>query len=140
MRLGFKFSNLCGTVHKCGNVLFTSDGNSLISPVGNRVTIFDLVEYAASKLLPNLFFCGAVTFGPFSPHTDYRHKSTTLDIETRSNIARIAVSNNGRILLAVDEGTEIVCRSCSMVTFYSGVPQMVPQLSLTYSVTSWFIG
>ena len=33
-----------------------------------------------------------------------RHKSTTLDIETRSNIARLAVSHNGRLVIAVDEG------------------------------------
>ena len=45
MRLGFAFSNLCGTVYKCGNVVFTPDGNRLISPVCNRVTVFDLVEY-----------------------------------------------------------------------------------------------
>jgi periodic tryptophan protein 2 len=41
-----QFSNLCGTVYRQGNLLFTPDGNSLISPVGNRVTVFDLVKYA----------------------------------------------------------------------------------------------
>ena len=45
MRLGYTFSNLCGSVYKCGNVLFTPDGNSLLSPVGNRVTVFNLTEY-----------------------------------------------------------------------------------------------
>ncbi|KAL2919776.1 U3 snoRNP protein [Polyrhizophydium stewartii] len=44
MKLDFKFSNLCGTVYKKGNVLFTPDGNSLVSPVGNRVSVFDLVK------------------------------------------------------------------------------------------------
>jgi periodic tryptophan protein 2 len=39
-----QFSNLCGTVYRQGNVLFTSDGNSVLSPVGNRVTVFDLVK------------------------------------------------------------------------------------------------
>ena len=38
----FQFSNLLGSVYKKGNVLFTPDGNSVISPVGNRVSIFDL--------------------------------------------------------------------------------------------------
>lgn len=37
-----QFSNLLGTVYRCGNLNFTCDGNSLISPVGNRVTVFDL--------------------------------------------------------------------------------------------------
>jgi periodic tryptophan protein 2 len=41
---GFKFSNLCGTVYRQGNVLYTPDGNSVISPVGNRVSVFDLVK------------------------------------------------------------------------------------------------
>jgi hypothetical protein len=40
----FGFSNLCGTVYKSGNVVFTPDGNSLLSPVGNRITVFDLIE------------------------------------------------------------------------------------------------
>jgi periodic tryptophan protein 2 len=39
-----QFSNLLGTVYRKGNLLFTPDGNSLISPVGNRVTVFDLVK------------------------------------------------------------------------------------------------
>ena len=38
----FQFSNLLGTVYRCGNLNFTCDGNSVISPVGNRVTVFDL--------------------------------------------------------------------------------------------------
>jgi hypothetical protein len=41
----FGFTNLCGTVYKAGNVVFTPDGNTLLSPVGNRITVFDLVEY-----------------------------------------------------------------------------------------------
>lgn len=44
MPSAFKFSNLCGTVYRQGNVLFTPDGNSVISPVGNRVSVFDLVK------------------------------------------------------------------------------------------------
>jgi hypothetical protein len=39
-----QFSNLCGTVYQQGNVLFTPDGNSVLSPVGNRVSVFNLVE------------------------------------------------------------------------------------------------
>jgi periodic tryptophan protein 2 len=46
----FEFSNLCGTVYKGGNVLFTPDGNCLLSPVGNRITVFDLLEYVVCDL------------------------------------------------------------------------------------------
>lgn len=37
-----QFSNLCGTVYKRGNILFSSHGDRIVSPVGNRVTVFDL--------------------------------------------------------------------------------------------------
>jgi len=40
----FAFQNLCGSVYRNGNILFTPDGNCLLSPVGNRVTVFDLTE------------------------------------------------------------------------------------------------
>lgn len=39
-----QFSNLCGTVYRQGNIVFTPDGNSVLSPVGNRVSVFDLVK------------------------------------------------------------------------------------------------
>lgn len=48
----FRFSNLCGTVYKQGNVVFTPDGNSVISPVGNRVSVFDLVKSVPIPSLP----------------------------------------------------------------------------------------
>ncbi|KAI9487538.1 MAG: hypothetical protein EXX96DRAFT_472063, partial [Benjaminiella poitrasii] len=44
------FSNLLGTVYSGGNVIFTPDGNSILSPVGNRVSIFDLVKYVTHDL------------------------------------------------------------------------------------------
>jgi periodic tryptophan protein 2 len=44
MKANYKFQNLCGTVYRQGNVVFTSDGNSVLSPVGNRVSVFDLVK------------------------------------------------------------------------------------------------
>lgn len=48
MKFAYQFSQQCGTVYKCGNVVFTHDGNCLLSPVGNRVTVFDLVEYVSA--------------------------------------------------------------------------------------------
>lgn len=40
--LHVQFSNLCGAVYKQGSIAFTSDGNSVLSPVGNRISQFDL--------------------------------------------------------------------------------------------------
>ena len=75
MKFSFKFSNLCGTVYSQGNLAFTPDGGSLVSPVGNRVTIFDLEN----------------------------SKSVTLPTENRKNIASIALSPDGSVLITVDE-------------------------------------
>ncbi|KAG8745716.1 hypothetical protein FRC10_007196 [Ceratobasidium sp. 414] len=71
----FRFSNLCGTVYRQGNLLFTSDGNSILSPVGNRITVFDLVN----------------------------NKSRTLPFENRKNITAVALSPNSNLLISVDE-------------------------------------
>ena len=40
-----QFQHLCGSVYSQGNVLFTPDGNSVLSPVGNRITKFDLIKW-----------------------------------------------------------------------------------------------
>ncbi|KAK2748503.1 hypothetical protein FQN57_000636 [Myotisia sp. PD_48] len=75
MKTDFKFSNLLGTVYRKGNLLFTPDGSSLLSPVGNRVSVFDLAK----------------------------NISYTLPFAHRTNIALIALSPNGNLLLSVDE-------------------------------------
>ncbi|KAI5852995.1 WD40-repeat-containing domain protein [Morchella snyderi] len=75
MKVGFHFANLLGTVYCRGNLAFTPDGNSLLSPVGNRVSCFDLVN----------------------------NKSFTFSFEHRHNIARLALSPQGTLLLTVDE-------------------------------------
>ena len=38
-------------MYQQGNIVFTPDGNSVLSPVGNRVSVFDLVK---SVLVPGL--------------------------------------------------------------------------------------
>ncbi|KAK2763079.1 hypothetical protein FQN54_009712 [Arachnomyces sp. PD_36] len=75
MKTDFKFSNLLGTVYRKGNLLFTPDGTCLLSPVGNRVSVFDLVN----------------------------NKSYTLPFSHRTNIAQIDLSPKGNLLLSVDE-------------------------------------
>ncbi|KAI0472163.1 WD40-repeat-containing domain protein [Xylariaceae sp. FL0804] len=75
MKTDFKFSNLLGTVYCQGNLLFSPDGTCLFSPVGNRVTVFNLVE----------------------------NKSHTLPFAHRKNISRIGLTPQGNLLLSVDE-------------------------------------
>ncbi|KAG9236549.1 periodic tryptophan protein-like protein 2 [Amylocarpus encephaloides] len=75
MKTEFKFSNLLGTVYSQGNLLFSPDGSCLFSPVGNRVTVFDLVN----------------------------NVSHTLPFAHRKNIARIGLTPRGNLLLSIDE-------------------------------------
>ncbi|KAK9479180.1 WD40-repeat-containing domain protein [Lipomyces japonicus] len=75
MKTDFKFSNLLGTVYRQGNLVFTPDGTCILSPVGNRVSCFDLVN----------------------------NKSFTFSYEHRKNIARIALNPQASLLLSVDE-------------------------------------
>jgi periodic tryptophan protein 2 len=74
MKFSYRLSKICGNVFENGNLIFTPDGNSVISPIGNRITIFDLVQ----------------------------HSTTTLPFENKKSIARIELSHNGRFLITVD--------------------------------------
>ncbi|XP_011298217.1 periodic tryptophan protein 2 homolog [Fopius arisanus] len=78
MKFAYKFSNLLGTVYRKGDIIFSSDGTSVISPVGNRITIFDLKN----------------------------NKSTTLPVESRFNFNAIDLSPNGTVLIAINEEGE----------------------------------
>nr|XP_060626232.1 periodic tryptophan protein 2 homolog [Anolis sagrei ordinatus] len=75
MKFAYKFSNLLGTVYRRGNLNFTPDGNSLISPVGNRISLFDLKN----------------------------NKSETLPLATRYNIACVGLSPDGNLAILIDE-------------------------------------
>jgi periodic tryptophan protein 2 len=68
-------SNVLSSSSKGSNIVFTGDGNSVLSPVGNRVQVLDLLH----------------------------HSCRTLPVEARSNIRRIALSpNDDRLLIIVD--------------------------------------
>ncbi|KAI7900456.1 uncharacterized protein BX663DRAFT_439478, partial [Cokeromyces recurvatus] len=91
------FSNLLGTVYTGGNVIFTPDGNSILSPVGNRVSVFDLVKYVICNL-----HIGSYAY--FCLFTFISNTSYTLPFEMRQNIDRMALSPNGAVLITVDKG------------------------------------
>ncbi|XP_015187730.1 PREDICTED: periodic tryptophan protein 2 homolog [Polistes dominula] len=75
MKFSYKFNNLLGTVYRKGNVIFSLDGSCVISPVGNRISIFDLKN----------------------------NKSTTLPIESNFNYTTLDISPNGCLLIAINE-------------------------------------
>eukprot|EP00250_Pteridium_aquilinum_P004303 c14523_g1_i1 orf=130-3006(+) len=72
--MNFKFQNLLGAPYRGGNLLI-SGNTQLLSPVGNRVSITDLVK----------------------------SETLTLPCENAKNVHRIAVSPDGSLLLSVDE-------------------------------------
>uniref|UniRef100_A0A8B9I0P3 PWP2 small subunit processome component n=1 Tax=Astyanax mexicanus TaxID=7994 RepID=A0A8B9I0P3_ASTMX len=75
MKFSYKFSNLLGAVYRHGNLSFSKDGNSVISPVGNRVSVFDLKN----------------------------NKSETLPVSTNKNITSVGLSPDGNLAILVDE-------------------------------------
>ncbi|XP_030758339.1 periodic tryptophan protein 2 homolog [Sitophilus oryzae] len=78
MKFFYKFSNLLGTVYRKGDLLFTPDGNSVITTVGNRISVFDLRN----------------------------NKCSTLPIESRFNYVTLDISPNGCTLIAINEEGE----------------------------------
>ena len=75
MKFSYRLKRVCGNVYGNGNLAFTPDGNSVVSPVGNRLSIFDLVQQS----------------------------TYTLPFENRKDISCMAISNNGRFLVTVDK-------------------------------------
>uniref|UniRef100_A0A915PYK6 Small-subunit processome Utp12 domain-containing protein n=1 Tax=Setaria digitata TaxID=48799 RepID=A0A915PYK6_9BILA len=68
-KIYMKFSSLIGTVYRGGNVTFSTDGNSVISPVGNKVTVFDLKNNQANTIaVESSFNIKLVTVHPSGTH------------------------------------------------------------------------
>ncbi|KAJ8028049.1 Periodic tryptophan protein 2-like [Holothuria leucospilota] len=91
MKFNFKFSNLLGAVYRKGNICFTGDGDCVISPVGNRITKFDLRN----------------------------NKSETFPVEARLNLTSIALSPDGLTAVLVDHaGDALLCSLTSKTVLH----------------------
>ncbi|KAF7650631.1 hypothetical protein LDENG_00122740 [Lucifuga dentata] len=75
MKFNYRFSNLLGAVYRQGNLNFSKDGNAVISPVGNRISVFDLKN----------------------------NTSETLPVSTTKNITSVGLSPDGNLAILVDE-------------------------------------
>jgi periodic tryptophan protein 2 len=93
MKFNYRFCNLLGSVYRKGNLTFMPDGNSIISPVGNRLTIFDLKN----------------------------NRSETLPVESKLNITAVALAPDANIMIIANEDGEamlINLRSKSVIHNY----------------------
>ncbi|UZJ52882.1 hypothetical protein CBS101457_002202 [Exobasidium rhododendri] len=114
MKASFAFSNLCGTVYKQGNVILydSPDGTLLLSPCGNRLSIFNLTT----------------------------NHSTTLPIEMRKPIIRIAQNpKQGEIILLVDvDGRAVLVNARARVTL-SHINFKLPARDVCFSPNGQYI-
>jgi len=84
MKFNYQFSNLLGTVYRSGNLIFTPDGNSVISPVGNKISgnmrhvSFKILRYLICHTSENMasisLFCGVLNI----PKT---HRNRAADLQ-----------------------------------------------------------
>ncbi|KAK6739639.1 hypothetical protein RB195_008250 [Necator americanus] len=80
MDLNYRFSNLIGSVYRNGDVIFSPDGSSVISPVGNKVSVFDLRN----------------------------NISRTLSLECMHNISAVTINNTGSHMVVSNEGGHVL--------------------------------
>jgi periodic tryptophan protein 2 len=94
MKFNYKLHRLCGSAYGIpgvanaesassrtgGNIIYTSTGNVLLSPVSNRVQVIDLLT----------------------------HTVKTLSCEARSNIKTITLSPDDRLLLIIDDENHVM--------------------------------
>ncbi|KJH52858.1 WD domain, G-beta repeat protein, partial [Dictyocaulus viviparus] len=82
------FSNLIGSVYRNGNVIFSPDGSSVISPVGNKISVFDLKN----------------------------NVSRTLSFDSLHNITAMAINNTGSHMIVSNEGGHVLYINASSET------------------------
>lgn len=71
----YKLTNVLGTMYSKGNLVFTPDASTVIAPVGNKITIYDLKN----------------------------QKSRCLCFESTHNYTLLAISPSGNVLVALNE-------------------------------------
>lgn len=127
MKSSFQFSHLLGQSYSQGNILFSSNPSTsstsssyLLSPIGNRLSIFSLLDQSVSTLsheLPSAI--ARIATVPSSPHlillSDSNGRAQLINLKSGISISRInfkqplrdaKFSNDGKYL-AVTHGNSI---------------------------------
>lgn len=79
MKFNYNFANTLGSVYHRGDLVFDHSSNVLYSPIGNRISVYD-INNARSKALP---------------------------LQVDYNIAHLALSPNGRLLITSTEKNQV---------------------------------
>lgn len=79
MKFNYNFANLLGSVYHRGDLVFDSSSNTLYSPIGNRLSVYD-IKNGQSRALP---------------------------LQVDFNIEHVALSPNGRLLITSTEKCHI---------------------------------
>lgn len=74
MKFSYRLNKICGNIYSNGNLIFSSDGNSVLSAIGNHVNVYDLIK----------------------------HNVITLPFENNRDIICLCMSNNSKFLVSVD--------------------------------------
>ena len=122
-RRAAQFSNLYGSVHTQGNLEFTPDGQSVLSPVGNRISIFNLTRCTPPAPLAPLPLPLVRRDAAHLAAACGSNTSCALPFECNGDIDRIALSPNGLFLICVDGGARPAPRSSAASTALTPAPQ-----------------
>ena len=110
--LDYKFDKLCGTVHKCGNVLFAPSARTSSSlsssSSSNSSTALTTTSTTASSTSHNDVLLSAVG-NRVSAFDLVQHTTQTLPFESRKNISCMALDPEGRLLLVIDDDGRALC-------------------------------
>ncbi|CAI5445765.1 unnamed protein product [Caenorhabditis angaria] len=145
MDINFKFSNLIGSVYRQGQVIFSPDGNSVISPIGNKLSVFDLKNNLSRTLSPGANFSFySVAINPAGTHlavSDERGDVHYINLITETVLYKFRAAKPVKSLNFSPDGKKIaICRENDLQLHDLGVSENQSfhpfSLNRTYKLSS----
>ncbi|EZG78823.1 putative WD repeat protein [Gregarina niphandrodes] len=115
MSVVYNFTNLLSTAYKGGAVEFGHDGNSVLSPVGNRVSVKDLVSHSnmtmALEMIEDIDFI--VPHGEFLFVVDRGGRLSFVNAKTALNLVSVYIGGRATACSLTEDGSVIAVGSLS---------------------------